>query len=314
MIKNNLNEILGKLQDQNAREAILKKDMKPLAEVKISINNKLSNQIIPILINNSNQNFIKTNNNYNSIHLQPTIEDDRSFNLLKFDEGEIIQQINKFNNADLDKKIDMTNTFELDDLDISDLIKDQIEYDKSNNPKFIPPNYENTETRFNAVGLKYEKDNFNFQSAKNFNQYNKDNKFEDNFNINMNKQIVIPNLSDSFHEENLANIDLQDIEIDQANDKIQEFKRNSLIKIENFETEPNDNYVQEGDFEKIINKNYKLANLNEWKKGNYDNEIEFCNRHLFGFQFFRPNQREIINACMENRDTFVCMPTGNNFS
>ena len=130
----------------------------------------------------------------------------------------------------------------------------------------------------------------------------------------MNKQIVIPNLSDSFHEENLANIDLQDIEIDQANDKIQEFKRNSLIKIENFETEPNDNYVQEGDFEKIINKNYKLANLNEWKKGNYDNEIEFCNRHLFGFQFFRPNQREIINACMENRDTFVCMPTGNNFS
>ena len=89
---------------------------------------------------------------------------------------------------------------------------------------------------------------------------------------------------------------------------------NNILNLENVKInsaiELGDNYVQQGDFQKIVNKNYKLAILNDWRTSRYDLEVDSANRHLFGFQYFRPNQREIINACMENRDTFVCMPTG----
>ncbi|PHJ22470.1 atp-dependent dna family protein [Cystoisospora suis] len=43
----------------------------------------------------------------------------------------------------------------------------------------------------------------------------------------------------------------------------------------------------------------------EWSE-----RIERCNRSVFGNRSFRPNQREIINAVLSQRDVFVMMPTG----
>ena len=57
--------------------------------------------------------------------------------------------------------------------------------------------------------------------------------------------------------------------------------------------------------------NHTLANMSEWsKKFDWDEEVNQANLHVFGFKTFRPNQREIINANLSNRDIFVCMPTG----
>jgi superfamily II DNA helicase RecQ len=34
-------------------------------------------------------------------------------------------------------------------------------------------------------------------------------------------------------------------------------------------------------------------------------------KKFFGFSTFRPKQREAIQACLEGKDTFICMATGN---
>lgn len=57
--------------------------------------------------------------------------------------------------------------------------------------------------------------------------------------------------------------------------------------------------------------NHELADLKEWGKPfEWDEDVDKANLHVFGFRKFRPNQREIINANLSNRDIFVCMPTG----
>ena len=49
----------------------------------------------------------------------------------------------------------------------------------------------------------------------------------------------------------------------------------------------------------------------EWFKGfQWDNEIDIANREIFGNQFFRPRQREIINATKSNKDVIGIIPTG----
>jgi len=45
-------------------------------------------------------------------------------------------------------------------------------------------------------------------------------------------------------------------------------------------------------------------------KYNWERAILEANKKIFGNRTFRPNQREIINATMSKRDTFVLMPTG----
>ena len=51
--------------------------------------------------------------------------------------------------------------------------------------------------------------------------------------------------------------------------------------------------------------------MSEWSnKFDWDQEVNQAHLHVFGFKTFRPNQREIINANLSNRDIFVCMPTG----
>ena len=57
--------------------------------------------------------------------------------------------------------------------------------------------------------------------------------------------------------------------------------------------------------------NHSLADMSEWSKPfEWDEDVDQANLHVFGFKKFRPNQREIINANLANRDIFVCMPTG----
>ena len=57
--------------------------------------------------------------------------------------------------------------------------------------------------------------------------------------------------------------------------------------------------------------NYTIANIEEWQKSfPWDKEVSLANLHIFGYNKFRINQREIINANMCNKDIFICMPTG----
>lgn len=39
-------------------------------------------------------------------------------------------------------------------------------------------------------------------------------------------------------------------------------------------------------------------------------EVHHVLKHVFGFDAFRPNQQEIVDAILDRRDAFVVMPTG----
>jgi RecQ family ATP-dependent DNA helicase len=85
---------------------------------------------------------------------------------------------------------------------------------------------------------------------------------------------------------------------------------NYLKETKEFKFNPsNFNYCN--DIEVDIPQNYEGANLDEWqKKFEWDAIVETINLRVFGYKTFRPNQREIINANLSQRDIFVCMPTG----
>ena len=88
-------------------------------------------------------------------------------------------------------------------------------------------------------------------------------------------------------------------------------KENNKNIIDNFIN--NNNYRNNNN----INNNQNDAsfdvekNLKEFgQKYDWDEEVEEINLKKFGYAKFRPNQREIINASLCDRDIFVCMPTG----
>ena len=138
-----------------------------------------------------------------------------------------------------------------------------------------------------------------------------DNKENINFNI----------IEDSFifDEKNIQNIFSDDFNFD--NNKNNNIKKNPPKKngnednieiIENFLK--NDNYRNNN----INNNNNQNEtsfdvekNLRDFgKKFDWDEEVDDINLKKFGYNKFRPNQREIINASLCDRDIFVCMPTG----
>ena len=137
-----------------------------------------------------------------------------------------------------------------------------------------------------------------------------DNKENINFNI----------IEDSFifDEKNIQNIFNDDFNFDNKNNNI---KKNSQMKngkeenkniIDNFIN--NNNYRNNNN---INNNNQNEAsfdvekNLKEFgQKYDWDEEVNEINLKKFGYAKFRPNQREIINASLCDRDIFVCMPTG----
>ena len=57
--------------------------------------------------------------------------------------------------------------------------------------------------------------------------------------------------------------------------------------------------------------NVKNADLKYWNNCfSWDQLVEIANKYIFGFKKFRTNQKEIINAMLDNKDIFVNMPTG----
>ena len=69
--------------------------------------------------------------------------------------------------------------------------------------------------------------------------------------------------------------------------------------------------INTGRFNDNSQTNYKLADLAEWSAPfEWDEIIDAANKKVFSNDNFRPNQKEIINACLSGRDIFVCMPTG----
>ena len=335
MIKNNLSEILTRLQDPNVRNEIWNKNLIPLGE------NKRKTNLQPNSINLTSEN-IRNNKNLvtkNVLQKPPIIQEDRSFNLLELDElFENSKEVGKNpNEIQLkDERIQEENSsFQLDHNDISDLIREELEFERhnesfkrkngnQNNYKAIQQgtnqnssnnnlnktnNNQNNYSSNNNFNSNYSSSENFFSKGSNFDrefaiQNNQENKFMGNF-INERDVHSSNNFSEDICEDssnNYNNVDFGDYEIDKIDKKIEEINENS--------GSVGDGYVQQGDFEKIENKNYKLADLSQWKSSRHEHEVESANRHLFGFQFFRPNQREIIYACLESRDTFVCMPTG----
>jgi hypothetical protein len=336
MIKNNLSEILTRLQDPNVRNEILNKNLIPLGEHKKKTTSHQNSINLTSENIRNNKNFLSKNN----LQIPPIIQEDRSFNLLELEELFENSKENGKNPNEIqfkDERIQEENSsFQLDNNDISDLIRDELEFERQNEFFKRKNGNQNNYKAIQQQGIaQNSSDNFfnktnnnqsNYSSNNNFNsnfpnsdnlfnrggnldrdfpiQNNHENKFMGNF-INERDVHSSNNFSEEICEDssnNYNNIDYADYEIDKNDKKIEEINENS--------GSVGDGYVQQGDFEKIENKNYKLADLSQWQSSRFEHEVESANRHLFGFQFFRPNQREIIYACLEHRDTFVCMPTG----
>jgi hypothetical protein len=58
---------------------------------------------------------------------------------------------------------------------------------------------------------------------------------------------------------------------------------------------------------KTRSNDYSLIATNKQK---LDNELDICNRRVFGNDVFRPRQKEIVEEVMKGSDVFVIMPTG----
>ena len=239
MIKNNLSEIIGKILDQTTRENFLKKGMTPIMEFKRNIDKKQSFEIETL----SNCNFDKKiimKKILNSFENPPNLMDDRSLNHIHLEdiiiEPYLIPDTNK-NNESLPKdlKSEDSNTFELDNIDISELIKNHMEYEKEEEKKSINK-IVNSNDKFSTT-LCTNKMIINDQnsSSKNEALVNSDKYFGQNnqrediivdlannrghisnisndlYNNNFEKEILKTSLIDSLHEED--NIDIRDYEI-----------------------------------------------------------------------------------------------------
>ena len=351
MIKNNLNEIISILQDPKIRETILKKDMTPLQDIKIK--NYESSLVNDNELYCNFNNFPKETIILNSFENPQNLVEDKRFNIIDLDDIEIHHEVVDLTNQcdkSIDKKIkeDDLNSIDIDDLDLEEILKDQINLESEddkliimethNISKFIPELKFDNDKSINEndllnlnknlrphkfisepyLNVKNNNDSHNnlkpnipHIKGNNIEMNESDSKFNYEEKIKKIDKAVSTPKSSLENSEDHTKLDFNLEDLDLYINENKEVNGINLFKKETYKyaIEENNN-VQQGDFEKIINNNYTLANLNEWKTSKFDNHVESVNRHLFGFRFFRPNQREIINSCLEDRDTFVCMPTG----
>ena len=135
-------------------------------------------------------------------------------------------------------------------------------------------------------------------------------------NINKNINLSTKNKTNSFDLINDSDIEFH---FNESEDEKLENENNSNNE-NNKEKNTKENYEIYNLQFKILNENkneinspyyYSYANLSEWQKNfSWDNDVNFANKNIFGFNNFRPMQREIINAVLSNKDIFINMPTG----
>ena len=143
-------------------------------------------------------------------------------------------------------------------------------------------------------------------------------------NINKNINLSRKNKTNSFDLMNDSDIEFHFNESE--DEKSEDLNQNNINNENNNKNQENNNKENNQNYEiynlqfKILNETknennspyyYSYANLSEWqRKFSWDNDVNFANKNIFGFNNFRPMQREIINAVLSNKDIFINMPTG----
>ena len=197
-------------------------------------------------------------------------------------------------------------------------------YDNQNNTNKIGQQKIDNKNKINFESLKEEEkedeDELNQKIISNHpkNNNNKDKKREENDTfkltedeINLFKEEFTNNDNNNINEKNKY-----DDENDKDNDNNNHYDDNSDSN--NIINEIYDNGISDDDENDYGGKDwdkkenlYSLPNLKELSKPQqWDEDVEYINKKIFGYKAFRPMQREIINAYLMNRDIFACMPTG----
>ena len=251
-------------------------------------NNKKENKFEEKKINNNNNQNIK----------------DESFNFDNFFNSKNINELNEF--FGLDESKQEKENFDMNvnkgDIEMRDDTKNNLIEDITNDRTYI-----NNE--------KFDNGNHN-NNFRNINKLIKSDKKNENNKENIDNNI----LDDSFplDEHNIQNLFGEDIfDLSENNNNINKNKNSKLKNDNNENKDIIDNFIN--------NNNHRNNHNNESNEISYDvekNKIEFgkpfdwdedvddVNLKKFGYRTFRPNQREIINASLCDRDIFVCMPTG----
>ena len=236
------------------------------------------------------------NNNINNQEIK-----DESFNFDNYFNSQNINEL--FGLDDLNEGKENTNLNQnkanKEDIEMKDYTNNNIKEDNTN------------DRSFNNI----EKSDNNIQSFNNINHNikEKENNYLDPVN---NKENINSNnfLEDSFsnYEKNIQNLFKDDFDFSEINNEPQpknESKSNNNVI---------DNFILNNNRNNNLNNNSKNEgsddvekNLKEFSQEyDWDEEVDNCNLKVFGYRKFRPNQREIINASLCDRDIFVCMPTG----
>lgn len=177
------------------------------------------------------------------------------------------------------------------------------------------------------------KDNYNYSNNNNKGNYNNHNNYNNksinnNTNTNcstINKTKIISNNHNKIKDtEDYDNFD--DIFEDSVNIT---HPTNNTYNNYNINSDNNNNYNNNKTINKIndqVNshqaiisdaiqtrntKNYKIAEKEKWSEPfEWDRKAQMNLLKYYAYNKFRPNQKEIINAVMSDKDVFVCMPTG----
>ena len=316
MIKNNLDIILkdllsnpeetktiafkGVLQGLNLNKKFIQEIPNP------SYNN--NNNSIKLIQSNLEKNNIKTNK-YNNTNNERKENINKNMNNKQFNSS----KINEIKYEELNNKNEKDNLSKLlEEIDINEIFKEEIE-DKNSKisfPQKLSPEKEKISFHIieeNKTKNKKENNTNDTLDSIDLHQlFSLEISKEKITDISQNKEIE--NLKS--YEEKLNEYPEDEKEKEEKKEKIIKKKEKinenieNEIKIEKFKT----NFNEEIKKEKL---NYELASLKEWSVAfEWDEEVDKCNLHIFGYKKFRPNQREIINANLSGRDIFVCMPTG----
>ena len=259
-------------------------------------NNKKENKFAEKKINQNNQ------NNKNNQNIK-----DENFD---FDNFFKLNNINEFFGLDesKDEKENFVPNVKKEDIEMRDDTQININKDMTNDKTFI----------------KNEKFDNNIQ---NNNLLNINKKISNGAEKVNNKENINNNVNDDsflFDDDNLQNLFGEDfINFNDDNKNINKNKNSKLKNggddnisiIDNFINSNNNNNNNRNNHNNNSNSNdisydVEKNKIEFGKTFDWDEDVDDVNLKKFGYRTFRPNQREIINASLCNRDIFVCMPTG----